>query len=353
MVDLDLDAAPVMLPCPLCLHAAYPLSAPFDGYVEGYRVSIYGCRNCNASFSSRLDVPTWLYDSIYEDAENITGYNRYDRYLKDVVDHPAPLDYLAEADMPYWFVRQFMLGDGISTDASVVELGCGTGYLTYALRCAGYACVGVDVSEVAIARAREIFGHPEWFMSTEEFKASAVAVDLVIGLELVEHVPDPRSFVAEAMAMIRPWGAVLLSTPNRDAWPRHVIWASDPPPVHLFWLGRDSFRAIGKACMAQVVFPECICASAGVGDASGRTDPEMWPPTFTADRHLSPAVRRTRELRSRAMARLGKALRSAADRIDRPFLRALPGINNAEGECETLAVVLRHTAPPAHIGGTE
>lgn len=325
---------------------------PF-GYIEGYSLSIYGCTNCHAHFSSRLDVPAWLYDSIYENAVDISGYNRYDRYLKDLIHHPAPLDYLAEADLPYWYVQQFLLNDGVSKSASLVELGCGTGYLTYSLRCAGYACVGVDLSEVAIARARETFGQPEWFMTTEEYNASAGAVDLVIALELVEHVPDPKGFVAVAMAMIRPEGAVLLSTPNRDARPQHVIWASDPPPVHLFWLGRDSFRAIGEACAAEVTFPGSNGTPVRGGGWPGRVEPEMWPPTFTADRNLSTSVRHSRALRSRAVARLGGVLRSAADRIDRPFLRELPRIDNAEGECETLAVVLRHAAPAANIGPSE
>ena len=353
MASRNLDTASVMLPCPLCSGDAHPLTMPFDGYIEGYRLSIYGCASCHASFSSRLDVPTWLYDAIYENAIDIPGYNRYDRYLKDLVDHAEPLDYLAEADPPYWHVRQFMFSEGISKNASIVELGCGTGYLTYALRCAGYACIGVDLSDVAIARAREIFGHPEWFMTTEEFSSSAASADLVIALELVEHVPDPRGFVATAMAMIRPEGAVLMSTPNRDARPRHAIWASDPPPVHLFWLGRDSFRAIGAACKAQVVFPGSTGAPVGIGDVSCRTESEMWPPMFTADGKLSSPVRRSRGLRSRGMARLGRLLCWAANRIDPPFLRTLPPIKNAEAEGETLAVVLRHAASPAHLGRSE
>jgi len=341
------DGVSLMLPCPLCARPAHVLTTPFDGYVEGYRVSIYGCMNCYTNFSSRLDVPAWLYDSIYENAEDITGYNRYSRYLQDVLGHPAPLQHLADEDLPYWFVRQFLQSAGFSKSALIVELGCGTGYLTYALRRAGYACVGVDVSEVAIDRAREIFGHHDWFMTTEEFNSSAVAADIIIGLELVEHVPDPTSFVAEALAMIRPGGAVLLSTPNRDALPRHAIWASDPPPVHLFWFSRESFRAIGEACSAQVSFPGSAGRPVHVDDESVRADAQMWPPTFTAEGELTTSVRRSRYMRSRALARAGRLLRRAANRIDRPFLRALPRIDSSRGECETLAVVLRHTGAHA------
>ena len=75
MASLDLDAVSVMLPCPVCSGDAHPLTIPFDGYIEGYRLSIFGCASCHASFSSRLDVPTWLYDSIYANAIDIPGYS--------------------------------------------------------------------------------------------------------------------------------------------------------------------------------------------------------------------------------------------------------------------------------------
>lgn len=345
MTDRDSDKVSTMLPCPLCSNASYQLTEPFDGYIEGYRVSIYGCTNCYASFSSRLDVPSWLYDSIYENAKSIPGYNRYSRYLTEIVNHPAPLDYLAEADPVYQFVRQFVLSNDISTRSLIVELGCGTGYLTYALRRAGYACIGVDISEVAITRAREVFGHPEWFDTTEEFKAFGVAADLVIGLEIVEHVPDPRGFVAEAMALIHSGGAVLLTTPNRDARSRSVSWVSDPPPVHLFWLGRDAFREIGQACSAEVAFPGLADEPLQADYRPVRIGPEMWPVTFTADRKLTAAIRRREKLNVRVSARIGKLLRSATDRIDPPFLRGLSEIDSPVGQNETLAVVLRPAEP--------
>ena len=41
--------------------------------------------------------------------------------------------------------------------------------------------------------------------------------DVVLALEVVEHVPDPDAFIATACALVRPGGLFVLSTLNRTA----------------------------------------------------------------------------------------------------------------------------------------
>ncbi len=42
--------------------------------------------------------------------------------------------------------------------------------------------------------------------------------DLVTAMEVVEHVADPKSFLADLAARLSPGGLLILSTPNRTAW---------------------------------------------------------------------------------------------------------------------------------------
>ena len=44
--------------------------------------------------------------------------------------------------------------------------------------------------------------------------------DLVTAMEVVEHVADPKAFLASLAARLAPGGLMILSTPNRTAWSR-------------------------------------------------------------------------------------------------------------------------------------
>lgn len=46
-------------------------------------------------------------------------------------------------------------------------------------------------------------------------------VDLIVALDLIEHVIDPQQFVIECMTTLRPGGMVLINTPNIQYW-RHL-----------------------------------------------------------------------------------------------------------------------------------
>jgi SAM-dependent methyltransferase len=331
-----------MLTCVLCGGSASKISEPFEGYVEGYVIEILECGSCSARFSSRLDVPDWLYDRIYAQAELIPGYGRYARYEAGVTEHRRPLDLLAEAEDPYWHVREYIAAQSAPQALRVVELGCGAGYLTYALRRAGIQCVGVDISAEAISRARTRSGHAEWFQTVEEFQQDRGAVDLVVALELIEHVPDPVAVVRDALAMLGTDGALLLTTPDRDACRPGEVWASDAPPVHLYWLGRRALQAVADRCGAVVEFPLVRPSS------SHRPVPaanHLWPAILTADGDVTESVRRSVRLSARLRLHAAAMLWRLATAASPQRTRRVRRLGAAAPEpAATLAAVLRR--PP-------
>jgi SAM-dependent methyltransferase len=328
--------------CPICGERVVPVSKPFEGYVEGYVTTVLECVGCRARLSSRNDVPTWLYDRIYDQAEVIPGYGRYHRYEAAASKHPAPLDFLAEAEDPYWHVREHLRAQSGTGGLRVVELGCGAGYLTYALRQAGIDCLGVDISAKAIARAQARYGHPEWFQTLEEFNAESGAVDLVVALELIEHVPDPVSLVRQALSMLVAGGALLLTTPDRDACRPGEVWASDAPPVHLFWLGRQALQVVADNCAAAIDFPRPRPLS-----SSGPVPPvnECWPPVLTAAGDVTPLVSRSVGLAARLRLHASALLRRLSAAAAPPRTRTIePVVAGAPRPGATLAAVLRRPA---------
>jgi SAM-dependent methyltransferase len=340
--------APSGAPCPTCGTGSDRVSGDFDGYLEGYRVCVLECPRCLLRFSSRLDVPDGLYDAIYRHTEMLPGYDRYARYATAVTRHPQPLDLLASCELPYWYVRDHVR-HRLRPGATVVDFGCGEGYLTYALRRAGIACYGVDISGTTIERARRRFGHDDWFLTTEEFTGRRpAAADLVVALELIEHVPQPARVLASALDLLGPGGCVLATTPNRDASPAHAVWDTDLPPVHLLWFGVRAVRELAARAHCDVTFP---AVPGRVIDALRPAVPRRgtWPPLLTASGELTLAVRRARSLPWRARRRAARSLARVSELVDRSPLREIPDVARTHRPA-TLGVCFSpqagRTAPP-------
>ncbi len=102
----------------------------------------------------------------------------------------------------------------------LLDIGCGGGILSEPLARLGAAVVGADPSErnIAVARhhAAESGVAVDYRATTAEALAEAgEAFDVVLAMEVVEHVTDVGLFVATIAAMVKPGGLLVVATLNR------------------------------------------------------------------------------------------------------------------------------------------
>ncbi len=249
MVDFEKNSHP----CKLCggqvkrRHSAQP------GYREGMSFEVLHCAGCNTSFVNPMTVDPSLYDAIYSQIESIPGYDRYARYAKEVAEVKDPLGHLAEAEDVYWSIRASL--EGLSPASRILEIGSGLGYMTYALRKAGFDATGMDISRVAVEGAKARFGP---FYQEADLKdwsvQNAGAYDLVLMAELIEHVPDPSATLQMASKLLKPGGRMVVTTPNKSYYPRWVLWETDAPPIHLWWFSETSLHVLARLAGLQAHF---------------------------------------------------------------------------------------------------
>ncbi len=103
----------------------------------------------------------------------------------------------------------------------VVDIGCGGGLLSEGMAARGAEVTGIDLAEQSLDVAR-LHLHESGLevdyrhISAEDFAAqNPAAFDVVTCLEMLEHVPDPKSIVQAAATLLKPGGTLVLSTLNR------------------------------------------------------------------------------------------------------------------------------------------
>lgn len=113
--------------------------------------------------------------------------------------------------------------------SAILEIGCATGALLSVFKDRGWACAGVELSPELASYARSTFGLDVQACRLEEARLDALSFDVVMALHLIEHVNDPRAFLAAARRAVKPGGRLYLITPNADgfqAWLKGQEWRS-------------------------------------------------------------------------------------------------------------------------------
>ena len=342
-VPTDALAAPVR--CPLCAHEVERLLADHPAYAAPGRFDVYDCGGCDTRFAWPMATSAELYEKIYRVAARLPGYDRYERLRATLPGSERPLDLLAASEDVYWGVREAMqplLAPG--RRPRVLEIGSGMGYLTYALHRAGCEVVGIDHSIEAVERATATFGALYRVAPAESLATSGLGMfDAVISTEVIEHLKGPADFVRDAATLLSPAGMLILTTPNKDLYPRHLAWHTDPAPVHLWWFSKTSLRRIAWDCRLQPSFVDFSGFHGRRRGAAVASKPQSLDAAGEPIFRDSALNTLARALMARFPALMHPIARVFLARTGRQFARERFG-----RESLSLCVVLRADAMPSH-----
>jgi 2-polyprenyl-6-hydroxyphenyl methylase / 3-demethylubiquinone-9 3-methyltransferase len=160
------------------------------------------------------------------DAEEIARFNALAAKWWDERGPMAPLHKLnplrlvwIKSELARHFGRDAKTADALS-GLRILDVGCGAGLLSEPLARMGASVVGIDPSAKLIAAATlhaSAAGLTIDYRSTtaEALAAAGEKFDVVMAMEVVEHVTDVAAFVATCGAMLKPGGMMIASTINR------------------------------------------------------------------------------------------------------------------------------------------
>jgi 2-polyprenyl-6-hydroxyphenyl methylase/3-demethylubiquinone-9 3-methyltransferase len=126
---------------------------------------------------------------------------------------------------------------------ALADIGCGGGLIAEPMARLGFTVTGLDADDAAIAVAR---AHAEAGGLAIDYRVGGVEVlaarqpryDVVLALEIVEHVADRDAFLAGCTALLKPGGAFIGATLNRT--PQAYALAIVAAEYLLGWLPRGT-----------------------------------------------------------------------------------------------------------------
>ncbi len=137
-------------------------------------------------------------------------------------------------------------------DRRVLDLGCGPGWYSVAMRRAGARVVGLDFDTEDIRAAQERLG-PVLRGDAMRLGMPDDAFDGVFCSNLLEHVPDQAAVIDEIVRITRPGGWAYISwTPWFSPWggheivPFHLLGTEVGPRVHERLRGRPRKNVPGE-----------------------------------------------------------------------------------------------------------
>jgi 2-polyprenyl-3-methyl-5-hydroxy-6-metoxy-1,4-benzoquinol methylase len=153
--------------------------------------------------------------------------------------------------------RSTFSSDDASAQPRILDVGCGTGWLSRELRPFGQV-TGLEPSTEGIrkAEATNSGDHDlEFVVGTAEtllLAGRSGEFDLVVASEVIEHVIDQSGFLDDIYSLLKPRGLLILTTPRQELRNDWEAAGAEKQPIEN-WLTRDRLlhltRTVGFECL--------------------------------------------------------------------------------------------------------
>jgi len=200
---------------------------------EVVRTSVFKCDTCGLEatdlFQDPLDVQEiYKSESIYSTSPTYQAGSTYPKYSKDILR---------------------LIMEQCTPKSKILEIGCFTGNLLFELVNAGLNAEGVELDPKAAETARQ----RKLKVETGDIFIPVYrnnSYDMIIGIGILEHIPNPARFFQHISNLLVPGGVGILQYPNRDSLNAHLSryskhgWDMYTEPGHLFFFSKENIISL-------------------------------------------------------------------------------------------------------------
>lgn len=232
------------VPCPVCSNES-GYSAPAPGWGQWRKCSV-----CELEFVQPMrltESPVTIYGGAYR---GLRKENVMEEFERRVRQREATMK---QPNLWFWtpaFGQVFdWLAERLPNGGTVLEIGCGLGFVLHELRSRGFAAIGLDVAELPVELNRKD-GFRVWHGPLSTMPQDWMGEpDAVIAFFMLHHLEDPTGLFAEIRTR---WPRALLALAqygpsNRD--PER----SAPPRTLTRWSARSLGTALDRAGYSAAV----------------------------------------------------------------------------------------------------
>jgi 2-polyprenyl-3-methyl-5-hydroxy-6-metoxy-1,4-benzoquinol methylase len=223
--------------CPVCRQkniSTWNVARDYEYFSTDDEYTYYQCNDCRSVFIH--PIPADQLKKIYP-----SNYYSFAQQSKNIV-----------VQLKGWLDKRFFkkVMQQITAPAiQVLDVGGGTGWLPDLLKKADPRVTFtqvVDIDEEAKTIAEQN-GHA-YFEGTIESFQTEKKFELILLLNLIEHVEDPLAVLQKAGSLLAPGGLIVIKTPNTDSWDARLFqktyWGGLHCPRHWIIFSEKSFRLL-------------------------------------------------------------------------------------------------------------
>ncbi len=246
--------------CPLCAHSTQRI-LPFRYAFRGRYLYGVQCPRCALVFIHPQPTPAEIRELYGVDyftrcTESCGAHGRA-AYMETASQSQRERAVAArELDR---LARQHVGGRG-----TMLEIGCGPGFMLAELRASGWHARGLEISEYAVRHARETLGLDVTQGGVAPGLFADAAFDLILLGDVLEHLPDPLAALRIVGRWLKPQGVAIIAVPATlnllSARIGLLLYARSGayktlqlPPYHLFEFGPASLRRMIEVAGLRVV----------------------------------------------------------------------------------------------------